>query len=30
MIFIVLDKWFNCAADKAIDKGDTVSTDCDH
>ena len=29
MIFVVLDKWLNCAADKAIEKGDTISTDCD-
>ena len=30
MIFVVLQKQLNCAADKAIDTGHTASTECNY
>ena len=30
MIFVVLYKWLNCAADETIDTGHTASTDCNY
>ena len=30
MIFVVLYKWLNCAADKTIDAGHTANTDCNY
>ena len=30
MIFVVLDKYLNCAANKTIGAGQTASTDCNY